>query len=165
MIEEKALVVKIEGEYAWIETQRQSSCGHCSVKEGCGTQVLGKFLANKSASVRCVNSLNVKVGEMVVIGIAESALVKGSLLLYFLPIISMILFGGIAVMFSQIPSLGLSSFTDLFAVIASFGGLFAGLFFSKYFVKKSTSKIQLEPVILKKLSLFTNTSIKHSNET
>ena len=35
MIEEQATVVKNEGKYVWVNTQRQSSCGHCSVKNGC----------------------------------------------------------------------------------------------------------------------------------
>lgn len=153
MIEEQALVVKIEGEYVWLETQRQSSCGHCSVKDGCGTQVLGKFLGNKMTAIRCLNTLNLKVGEKVLIGIEESALVKGSLLLYLVPILSMILFGGAAVMISRIPQLELTPFTDLFAVIASFSGLFLGLTYAKYYVKNSASQLQIEPVILKKISL------------
>ncbi|MCK5666649.1 MAG: SoxR reducing system RseC family protein, partial [Thiotrichaceae bacterium] len=57
MIEEQAIVVNNEGRYVWVNTQRQSSCGQCSVKNGCGTQVLAKVLGNKIAYVRCLNTL------------------------------------------------------------------------------------------------------------
>ena len=157
MIEEQAVVVKTEGKYAWLETQRQTSCAHCSVKEGCGTQVLGKFLGNKVATIRCDNSLNVSVGEIVMIGIEESALVKGSLLLYLIPLLSMIFFGGAATMLSQLEQYNLASYTDLLSIIASFTGLLIGLAFSKYFVQgsnsRSNSKIVIEPVILRKLGM------------
>ena len=153
MIEEQALVVKVEGEFAFLETQRQSSCGHCSVKNSCGTQVLGKFLGNKVATFRCLNSLKAEVGERVVVGIEESALLKGSLLLYLLPILCMIFFAGLAVMLSQLAENRLASYTDLMAIIGAFSGLFIGLLYSKYYVNNSNSHIQVEPVILRKISL------------
>ena len=153
MIEEQAVVVKLEGKYAWLETQRQSSCGHCSVKEGCGTQVLGKFMGNKMARMRCENLLNVSVGEKVVIGLDESAMLKGSLLLYLVPILSMIFFSGAAVMLSQLSQYDLSSFTDLIAVIAAFFGLLSGLIFSRFYVHRSNSNLPIEPVILKKVDV------------
>ena len=153
MIEEQALVVKVEGDFAFLETQRQSSCGHCSVKNSCGTQVLGKFLGNKVATLRCLNSLKAEVGERVVVGIEESALLKGSLLLYLLPILCMIFFAGLAVMLSQLAENRLASYTDLMAIIGAFSGLFIGLLYSKYSVKNTTSQIQFEPVMLRKIPL------------
>jgi len=157
MIEEQAIVVINEGRYVWVNTQRQSSCGHCSVKNGCGTQVLSKVLGNKIAYVRCLNTLKVhsvdkytdlKTGDRVLIGLEESALLGGSLLMYLLPLIVMIVFGGIAVFMAK---LWWPEATDLFAVLASLSGLFSGLYFSHYFAKKNTIENQFEPKILKKL--------------
>ncbi|MCU7799708.1 MAG: SoxR reducing system RseC family protein [gamma proteobacterium symbiont of Lucinoma myriamae] len=160
MIEEQATVVHNEGKYVWVNTQRQSSCGHCSVKNGCGTQVLSKVLGNKIAYVRCLNSIeqpsnkeaenytSLKEGDQVVIGLEESALLGGSFLMYLLPLIIMIVFGGTAV---YIAEFWWPEGADLLAVIASFTGLFLGLYFSHQLAKKNTIKNQLEPKIIKKL--------------
>jgi len=146
MIEEQAVVIRLEGQHVWLETQRQSACGHCSVKDGCGTQVLGKVLGNKSVVVRCVNSLDVIVGDVVVVGIKESALLKGSLLLYFLPLLLMIGFSGFSVMLSQI---WLPEFTDFFAVISAFLGLFTGLTLSRQNVQDADHPGDYEPILLR----------------
>lgn len=157
MIEEQATVVNNEGKYVWVNTQRKSSCGHCSVKNSCGTQVLSKVLGNKIAYVRCLNIIDkqsfdkymdLKAGDRVVIGLEESALLGGSFLMYLLPLITMIVSGGIAVYLAK---LWWPEAADLFAVIASFSGLFLGLYFSQQVAQKNSIKNQFEPKIIKKL--------------
>ncbi|MCK5648639.1 MAG: SoxR reducing system RseC family protein [Gammaproteobacteria bacterium] len=156
MIEEQATVIECEGKYVWVETQRQSSCGHCSVKNGCGTQVLSKVLGNKVARVRCLNVqekktgqsfCQLKSGDRVVIGLQESALLSGSLLIYFLPLMAMILCGGLAVFAAGI---WWPEGTDLLSAIASFTGLFLGLYLARNYSQNKYSP-QYEPVIIKKL--------------
>ncbi len=146
MIEEQARVVSVDEQYVWVETQRQSSCGHCSVKDGCGTQVLSKILGNKYTRVRCLNSLDARVGEDVIIGIEESALLTGSFLLYILPLIFMIVSGALAVTISRFLW---PDFIDLFSVAASFSGLFMGLFFSRHYVQSAANQKNYEPVVIK----------------
>lgn len=154
MIEEQAIVMSIDGQYVWVNTQRQSSCGHCSVKNGCGTQVLSRVLGNKVAHVRCLNTIEnnhdytLKAGDRVIIGLEESALLGGSFLIYFLPLIIMIVLAAIAVYIAQ---LWWPEGTDLFAVIASFSGLFLGLSFSRQWTQKNAIKNCFEPVIIKKI--------------
>jgi len=154
MIEEQAIVVKEEGRYVWVNTQRQSSCGHCSVKNGCGTQVLAKVLGNKTASVRCLNSIGntieqaeLKAGDRVIIALEESALLGGSFLVYLLPLIIMILFSGIAV---TIARFYWPEGVDLLAVIAAFSGLLLGLVISRKTAQNSSFKDQFEPRVIKK---------------
>ncbi|MBT8117314.1 MAG: SoxR reducing system RseC family protein, partial [Gammaproteobacteria bacterium] len=36
MLEETGRVVAIDGEYAWIESERTPSCGGCAARRGCG---------------------------------------------------------------------------------------------------------------------------------
>lgn len=146
MIEEQAIVVDIDDQYVWVETQRQSSCGHCQVKDGCGTQVLSQILGNKHTRVRCLNSLNASTGEEVVIGIKESTLLTGSFLLYLLPLIFMIFSGALAVAISKF---FWPDFVDLFSVAASFSGLFLGLFFSRHYVQSAKNQKNYEPVLIK----------------
>lgn len=149
MIEEQAIVVDREGDYVWVQTNRQSSCGQCSVNKGCGTQVLAKVLGNKTAHIRCRNSKGVKIGDRVLIGIEESALLSGSFLVYFLPLFSMIAFAALSVFVSKT---WWPQGIDLLAVIAATSGLFLGLVFSKYHTQKVSQRQRFEPVLLKKIS-------------
>jgi sigma-E factor negative regulatory protein RseC len=89
MLEEKAIVVKTDQQFAWVETQRQSTCGSCSVNKGCGTSVLQKVLGQKRTRLKVPNQSNYRVGDTVVLGLQENALLKGSLLMYGLPLVFM----------------------------------------------------------------------------
>jgi len=95
MIEETAYVVAADPDGVWVETQRQSACGQCAVRKGCGSAVLSKVLGRKRSRVQVANpnQARVRVGDEVVIGIDESALVRGSMAVYLLPLLSLFLFG------------------------------------------------------------------------
>lgn len=148
MIEEQAVVIDREGDYIWVHTNRQSTCGHCSVSKGCGTQMLSKVLGNKTAYVRCFNSKDARIGDRVVIGITESALLSGSFLVYFLPLLGMILAGALA---GQVSQLWWPQGMEPVTIIASICGLLLGLVFSSYHTQKSSQRKRYEPVLLKKL--------------
>ena len=93
MIEETAKIVELEGEFAWVETQRKSACGACAVNKGCGTATIAKVLGKKRTRVRAINRLNAKLGDEVVIGIQEQALVRGSIAVYAVPLVFLLLGG------------------------------------------------------------------------
>jgi sigma-E factor negative regulatory protein RseC len=158
MITEKAVVSRCEGQYVWVNTQRQSSCGHCSIKKACGTQVLAQVLGNKIAQVRCLNKLDdttIKAGDQVLIGLQESALLTGSLLVYLLPLLMMIFFSGVAVFIAQIKW---PEVVDLLAIIAALIGFIVGMLLVKNYLDKDSNKkltACYQPVILKKISIVT----------
>lgn len=89
MIEETAHVVETQGEYAWVEAQRRSSCGSCAVK-GCGTGALSKILGKRGQRMKVLNPVDAKAGEEVVLGIREQDLLKGSLAVYIVPLLTML---------------------------------------------------------------------------
>ncbi len=89
MIKENALIVETENEFAWVETQRQSTCGSCSVNKGCGTAVLQKVLGQKRTRLKVLNPRQYEAGDEVVLGLRENALLKGSFLMYGLPLVFM----------------------------------------------------------------------------
>lgn len=156
MVEEQATVVDREGDFVWVQTQRQSSCGHCSVKNGCGTQLLSKVLGNKTTHIRCVNKDNLKIGDRVIVGIEESALMSGSFLIYFLPLLTMILTGGLGTFLAKNYWPGA---VDLWSILTSISGLFLGLVITKLMIRQNKKNTPYEPVILKKLSSY-DTSVK-----
>lgn len=90
MIEAIATVREVDGRQVLVEVQRRSACGGCDSAAGCGTSALGKWFGRGTSELRLHTTLPVRVGEAVVIGLEESALLRASLLLYLLPIVALI---------------------------------------------------------------------------
>jgi sigma-E factor negative regulatory protein RseC len=86
MVETQAVVVKTEDAVAYLQAERKSSCSGCS-ESNCGTSVLAGFFGQKTPLYRARNEVGAKVGDRVVVGMNESALFKGTLLLYMLPLL------------------------------------------------------------------------------
>ena len=147
MLEETAVVIKTENEYAWVETQRKSSCGTCSVNKGCGTAVLSKVIGNKFAHLKVRNTLPAEVNDTVVIGIKETALVQGSLAVYFIPLLSMF-FGGLI---GESLSKQLAINGDGLSIILAFIGLGSGFLWLRFFVSKAGKDDKFQAVLLRKV--------------
>lgn len=101
MIEEHAIIIEVHAsteanstDTATIEVVRQSACGICGKTRGCGNALWGKMFAHKTPSFIAENAIGAKVGQQVVVGINEQALMKTALLLYMLPLV-MMFFGAI----------------------------------------------------------------------
>lgn len=88
MIEQSGQVIAVEGDEAVVRTARQSSCGSCSNKS-CGTGALSEIFADKAITLRVDNLINARPGDQVLLGISEAALVRGSLIIYLLPILAL----------------------------------------------------------------------------
>lgn len=146
MLEETGVVVEATEQYAWIQTQRQASCGHCASKSSCGTASLAQVLGQKYTEVRVDNHLAVKKGDTVIIGLEEQALVTTSLLAYLLPLISLFV---VAVLYESVaPSLNLPT-SELFSVIAGFVGLGLGLVSVKKVSQYLARHAQYQPILLR----------------
>jgi sigma-E factor negative regulatory protein RseC len=90
VIEEQGRVVAVEPGAVWVETLRKSTCSSCSVKAGCGQGLLDQLGASgRRGYVRALSDLQLSVGDAVVIGVREDLLVRGSLLVYLLPLLGL----------------------------------------------------------------------------
>ncbi len=94
MIEELAVVVKIENHQVWVTRGSSSACGGCQQKAACTTHALGSVLSKKSVPVDC--DLALQMGDQVVIAVDENVLLHVSLLLYLLPLIALFTGAGLA---------------------------------------------------------------------
>lgn len=94
LVTEIAHVVAVEDGHAWVETQRKAVCDACAVQKGCGSGIISG-LFNKRTRIRVPNSLGAAIGQEVVIGIDDRALVRNSLAVYLMPLVWMML-GAIA---------------------------------------------------------------------
>lgn len=147
MIEEQTEVVEVLGGQLVLQARTESACGSCAVSKGCGTSVLSKVVGKKFTRFQVDNNVNAVVGDTVVIGIHEDALLKGSLVMYILPIISMLSF---AVFFDLVLPLLLQS-RDLIIAGSSIAGLILGFLLSKWYFQRHSSKQHFSPVVLRKI--------------
>jgi sigma-E factor negative regulatory protein RseC len=90
VIEEQGRIVAVELGAVWVETLRKSTCSSCSVKAGCGQGLLDQLGASgRRGYVRALSNLQLSVGDTVIIGVREDLLVRGSLLVYLLPLLGL----------------------------------------------------------------------------
>lgn len=109
MIEEKAIVVSSNAQYAWVSPLKNGSCSGCPSAASCSTSFLHNILNKRSEhTVRIDNLDNVSAGDKVVVGIHSVNLLLSSALAYLLPILCLLLFSLIGtVFFNEAASIGL----------------------------------------------------------
>jgi len=149
MIEETAQVTRIAGGEVWVETLRRSTCSSCAVEKGCGTATLAKVLGNRRNLVRVLSDQPLQVGDQVVIGITEQALVRGSLAVYAVPLL--LLLAG-AVVGELGAEHGLWDNAEPVSLLLGLGGLVGGLLWLKRFTRRIQNDRNYQPVVLHRLT-------------
>jgi len=94
LIKEAGRVLRIDEGSLWVATLTQSSCQSCQAKAGCGQQLLMQLGAGESllrVPLGQFDVASINIGDPVQIGIAETAVVKGSLIAYSLPLLGILL--------------------------------------------------------------------------
>lgn len=148
MIEQQGIVVEAGEEFAWVETQRQSSCGSCSAKAGCGTALLNRSLGAKFSRIRVANAVNAKTGDCVVLGIPEQALLKGSFAVYLVPLLGLLFGAVLAHLLGGAVSVG---WQDLWALVGGSAGFFAGLYWVRGYGQRAARGRGFQPVLLRRV--------------
>lgn len=90
MIEENAVVIACEGEMAEVQATRRGACGGCGARDACGTSLLDRFLGRRPLRLQVVNNIEAHVGEQVVIGVPEEALLRAAVSAYLAPLLGLI---------------------------------------------------------------------------
>jgi sigma-E factor negative regulatory protein RseC len=145
MLEEQGIVVEIDDIFAVVRTIRSSGCQQCTANKGCGTASLASVIGQKSNQIRVVNHLAAQVGDQVIIGLEEQALLRTSLALYLLPILGLIIAAGgyeALVHFTQLPHY------ELLSVLAGFIGFFIGLRWIKHVAAKMSQDARYQPIMI-----------------
>lgn len=148
MIEENGRVVAKEEGKAWVETVRVTACGSCSARTGCGHSVLEKWMSKDANHVLAADDLNVKVGDEVVIGVPEDVVLKGSLIVYLLPMLTLV--GGATI--GHLSAVQLVMDTDLLAGLGALLGFLAGMGIVRWHANWSKGDRRFQPVILRRLA-------------
>lgn len=141
MIEEPGRVVALDRGAVWVETLRRSTCNACSANAGCGQGLMDKLgVGQRRGLVRALTDLQLAVGDGVVIGIREDLLVRGSLLVYLLPLLG--LFAG--AMLAEWLALA-----EAFVILGGLGGFLAVWWLVRWRSRQSSDDPDLQPVVLR----------------
>ena len=146
MIEETARVIAIENNQLLLEAETSTACNACAAKQGCGTSVLSKWVGRKFTRFQAPNTVNAQVGDEVVVGLAEEAMLKGSMIVYLLPLLAMI---GFALLADSRRSAETAS-RDLLVLVSAVAGFALMLFISRWTLSTNSNRSKLTPVVLRK---------------
>ncbi len=138
-IEEQGVVVAADDAWATIRVQRQSTCGSCSARSGCGNGILSEVLGRRSLELRLANSHGFCDGDRVTLGISDRALVSGALAMYLLPLLGLIL----------VPvamTLVLSELAEGWLILAGLAGFALGLMSVRGWLRRQ--RLRFSPVVL-----------------
>lgn len=91
MIEEFAVVTQRVNENVTLEIERRTACGLCGQKRGCGNATWGKLLGHKASEFSAKNAIDANVGDSVVVGIEERAVLSSVFYLYIVPLLTMLI--------------------------------------------------------------------------
>lgn len=144
MIEENAHVLRVSPGVAWVEAQRQSACGSCQVRGGCGTSVLASVMGKRQNSVRALDPVGVQAGDQVLIGLQERALVRASFSMYLLPLVGLFVGGFIGQL--------LDSHGEAWTILLGMLGLLAGFGLVRWFYRKIRNNPAYQAVIIKRVT-------------
>jgi sigma-E factor negative regulatory protein RseC len=144
VIEESGRVVATDGDKAWVETSRRSNCGSCEAK-GCGTGALSQVLGRKTQQLKVINTIGAQPGDRVILGISESALIKGSLAVYLVPLLAL-LAGG---MFGELMAAQLLLPGEGPVILSALSALGLSLLWLRRFNRRVANDEQFNAVILR----------------
>ncbi len=147
MIEAQARVVEIQIDgLAYVESRRESACGSCKEADGgCGTALLSKALGRKSSSFKVFNPIEARVGDTVIVGIAEGVLLKTSFIIYLLPLF-LLIFGALAARWFLDDASG-----EAYVILGSIVGLISGFLVIRFISSGLAKNTKFLPVILRQV--------------
>jgi len=94
----RVVAVEAAGGALWVETIRQSTCGSCAANKGCGHGLLNRIADGRTGYVRVLSGRvaagDCTIDDQVRISIPEQVILRGSLLVYMVPLLCML--GGAA---------------------------------------------------------------------
>jgi sigma-E factor negative regulatory protein RseC len=138
MVEETGIVTKVHGNMASVLVQKKSSCDGCSVQGACESTAEGM-------EMDALNPVHASEGQKVKVSITSQAYLKGSMIVYGLPLV---IFIAGAIMGKNIGEDYFKDMnSDLVAAITGFSALILSLLGVKAWSKRAESRTELKPVI------------------
>lgn len=146
-IEERALVIGLEGTQVHLEIERNQACGLCGKTRGCGVSIVGKALGHHG-TIKVENTLHANVGQYVLLKIQSNHLLKGTAVLYGVPLIGLLLGALVGrFVFHAISSVEMSK--DGLEIIGAMIGFFLSQYWVKHYSQASHHASHFAPQLIK----------------
>jgi sigma-E factor negative regulatory protein RseC len=143
MLQTRAIVIRLEGRDALVESTQGGGCGNCDSEGGCGSGKLSQLFCSEPRRFRVRNEGNAQVGSLVDVVVPEGVLLNSALLMYILPLL-MLLFG--AMVGSKLTPDAAS--VDAYSAMGALAGLAAGFFLVKFISSRRRLSASAQPVVL-----------------
>jgi sigma-E factor negative regulatory protein RseC len=137
MLETRAIVIKLEGDEAVVESLHGGGCGSCSAGNGCGK--MSEMFCVKPRQFRVRNGIGAQVGEEVEVAVADGALLRSALILYAMPMA--LLFAG------ALSGAGFADGSDAGAAMGAVAGLLAGFALARVISRRQRKRPESYPAI------------------
>lgn len=145
MIEESATVVAIAQNNITVTSELKSACSGCQQVDNCGSGQVAKAFPQKQLTLTVKSTLPVKLGDNVILGLNESALLSSAWQVYLWPLIGLILASWLG---QWLLNQGVLSH-ELFAIIFTIVGGYIGFFLAKKGQQKQEQCQKLAPKIVR----------------
>lgn len=155
MLTEVGKVVALERGAVWVETLRQSSCGSCAARAGCGHGMLNTAAPGSSrglvkALVPEANNFALAVHDTVEISLPETRFLRAAFLLYLLPLATTVL-AAIAANGAFAEASLSQSAIDLRVTLSAIAGLGIGLALVRLLSSRRSSDTYWHPTVTAKV--------------
>lgn len=158
MVEEQAIVISTDLDRASLEIIRNKPCGLCGQTRGCGLSFWGKLFAHRANTFKANNSIQAKAGDVVVVGIEESALLFSSIAVYGIPLI-LLLFG--ALLGNVLAN---ATHVDTSTALGAALGLLIGFVWVRAHAQGKSLQASYSPIILRLAKPESKLSVVHESQ-
>ena len=145
MIVETGHVVAVEPDSVWVETIRNSTCGTCAAQKGCGHGLLNRISSARRNYIEVFSGTlaasSCAVDDHVRISIPEEVILRGSVVLYMWPLLSMLVGAAVAVK-------AVAGNEDLLAISGAGCGLALGVALVRWHAWRHRSDKSLQPSLV-----------------
>jgi sigma-E factor negative regulatory protein RseC len=134
---ERGIVERVEPGWAWVKTKRSSACENCSSRHHCLTQGVDQMV------VKAQNTVRAKKGDEVELYLSTATKLKGTAIVYLLPVLGIFVGAFSAGPLSKVlglnPTLGMVIFTITCIVSA--------VFLMRYLADRMAARQTLTPLV------------------
>lgn len=99
MLETRATVMQIHDHSAVVRANQVSGCEQCN-GQGCGSSKVAQLFCSEPRQFEVDNPIGAIVGDEVIISVVDGAVMRGIALIYVLPLLLMVICGGLASLLS-----------------------------------------------------------------
>lgn len=122
MIEENATIIAIKGEKITVTSELKSACSGCQQVDNCGSGQVAKAFPTKQLFLTVKSSLPLQLGDKVILGLNESALLSSAWQVYLWPLFGLLIAGWFGQWLLNINMFSHEIVAIFFALIGGYSG-------------------------------------------